>query len=75
MYATGEERYVLVTKMVPWTKSELKAASDEQKAIMASSKKEQEDKSSDDNKSGEAGFVDNIKLGYEILKGALSNLT
>lgn len=75
VYATGEERYVLVTKMVPWTKSELKAASDEQKAIMASSKKEQEDKSSDDNKSGEAGFVDSIKLGYEILKGALSNLT
>ena len=71
--ATGD-RYVLVTKMVPWTKSELKAAIDEQKAIDSSSIKEKEDKGTDNKKSNNKGtLIDNIKLGFKILKDSLLN--
>lgn len=66
-YEANGDRYVLVTKMVPWTKSELKAAMDEQKALTASSK--------DNNKNNQKkeSFIDNIKLGFSILKESLSN--
>lgn len=71
--ATGD-RYVLVTKMVPWTKSELKAAIDEQKAIESSSIKEKEDKSTDNKKiNNKDSLIDNIKLGFKILKDSLLN--
>lgn len=74
VYATGEERYVLVTKMVPWTESELKDAIDEQKAIEASSIKEKEDKSTDNKKiNNKDSLIDNIKLGFKILKDSLLN--
>lgn len=74
LYAIGssDQRYVLVTKMVPWTEKEqqIAKAKEKEKAVVASLRKGKGGKKS---VAKEDSFKDKIKLGYQIFKEALTN--
>lgn len=76
-YEANGDRYVLVTKMVPWTEEELEAAKKEEenkaKLAMNEAKKNSKgngDKSNSD-KSGRS-FLQTVKIGFDIFKESLS---
>lgn len=76
-YEANGDRYVLVTKMVPWTEEELEAAKKEEenkaKLAMNEAKKNSKgngDKSNSD-KSGRR-FFQTVKIGFDIFKESLS---
>lgn len=77
VYATGDERYVLVTKMVPWTEEELEAAKkeEENKAKLAMNEAKKNSKGNGDkSNSGKAGrsFLQTVKIGFDVFKESLS---
>lgn len=76
-YEANGDRYVLVTKMVPWTEEELEAAKkeEENKAKLAMNEAKKNTKGNGDksnsNKSGR-GFIQTVKIGFDIFKESLS---
>lgn len=76
-YEANGDRYVLVTKMVPWTEEELEAAKkeEENKAKLAMNEAKKNTKGNGDkSNSGKAGrsFLQNVKIGFDVFKESLS---
>lgn len=76
-YEANGDRYVLVTKMVPWTEEELEAAKkeEENKAKLAMNEAKKNTKGNGDkSNSGKAGrsFLQTVKIGFDIFKESLS---
>ena len=76
-YEANGDRYVLVTKMVPWTEEELEAAKkeEENKAKFAMNEAKKNTKGNGDkSNSGKAGrsFLQTVKIGFDIFKESLS---
>lgn len=69
VFATGEERYVLVTKLVPWSDKELAAAKKEAKLALELKSASDSGKNSEDRNN--LGFIACVKRGFYILKSAL----
>ncbi len=76
-YEANGDRYVLVTKMVPWTEEELEAAKkeEENKAKLAMNEAKKNTKGNGDkSNSGKAGrsFLQTVKIGFDVFKESLS---
>lgn len=76
-YEANGDRYVLVTKMVPWTEEELEAAKkeEENKAKLAMNEAKKNTKGNGDkSNSGKAGrsFIQTVKIGFDVFKESLS---
>lgn len=67
-YDTGEERFVLVTKLVPWSDEELAAA---KKEVELTAKDNESASKEDSGKAKTHSFIYYVKRGFYILKSAL----
>lgn len=72
-YEANGDRYVLVTKMVPWTEEELEAAKkeEENKAKLAMNKAKGNGDKSNSGKAGRS-FLQTVKIGFDVFKESLS---